>query len=179
MDDYPQVIIIVQNLIFYNTLPWMIIRICLIKNLTSKTKWDKTWTKGKKYNVVIFLSISFPSCWHDDIFPCNVAWRSLSWHIPVSLLSIVVGNAFINKFAKLSFDLTHWTTISSLFWGWWMKKNLGDICLILSPLMHLSLIYEMHVTLSSYNLVTLPLMKGSSHVSIVCLTNLYDIVIPP
>ena len=36
MDDHPQVTIMVQNLIFYNTPPWMI-RICLIKTLLRKT----------------------------------------------------------------------------------------------------------------------------------------------
>ena len=37
MDDHPQVTIVVQNLIFYNTPPWMIIRLCLIKTLLGKT----------------------------------------------------------------------------------------------------------------------------------------------
>ena len=37
MDDHPQVTIMVQNLIFYNTPPWMIIRLCLIKTLLGKT----------------------------------------------------------------------------------------------------------------------------------------------
>ena len=73
MNDHAQVTIVVQNLIFYNTSPWMIIKICLIKtllrktlmkekeytillyyynylikNLVSKTQWDKTWTKEKR-----------------------------------------------------------------------------------------------------------------------------------
>ena len=73
MNDHAQVTIVVQNLIFYNTPPWMIIKICLIKtllrktlmkekeytillyyynylikNLVSKTQWDKTWTKEKR-----------------------------------------------------------------------------------------------------------------------------------
>ena len=56
------------------------------------------------------------------------------------------------------------------------KKKLGDICLILSPLMRHSLICAMHTTL--YKLVTLPLMDGSPHVSIICLINLHDIVVP-
>ena len=82
VDDHPQVPIIRQNLMFYNTLPWMIITVCfiktlqgktlvkekqcnilfdyyncLVKNLTSKTQWDKTWTKEKR----VQLSFS-PSC---------------------------------------------------------------------------------------------------------------------
>ena len=36
MDNHAQVIITVQNLIFYNTPPWMIIRICFIKTLLGK-----------------------------------------------------------------------------------------------------------------------------------------------
>ena len=48
MDDYPQVTIVVQNLIFYNTLPWMIIRICLIKTLLGKTLM-----KEKEYNILL------------------------------------------------------------------------------------------------------------------------------
>ena len=37
IDDHLQVIIVVQNLIFYNTFHWMIIRICLIQTLLEKT----------------------------------------------------------------------------------------------------------------------------------------------
>ena len=58
-------------------------------------------------------------------------------------------------------------------------KDLGNICLILSPLMHHFLIYAMHAMLSSYNLVTLPLIEGGPHVSIAYLTDLHDIVVPP
>ena len=47
MDDHPQVTIVVQNVIFYNTPPWMIIRICLIKTLLGKTLWKKTLVKEK------------------------------------------------------------------------------------------------------------------------------------
>ena len=45
--------------------------------------------------------------------------------------------------------------------------------------MHHSLIYAMHAILSSYNLVTLPLIKGGPHVSIAYLTDFHDIVVPP
>ena len=48
MDDHPQVTIVVQNLIFYNTPPWMIIRICLIKTLLGKTL-----VKEKEYNILL------------------------------------------------------------------------------------------------------------------------------
>ena len=43
MDNHSQITIVVQNLIFYNTPPWMIIRICLIKTLLGKTLWEKPW----------------------------------------------------------------------------------------------------------------------------------------
>ena len=77
IDDHPQVTIVVQNLIFYNTPSWMIIRKCLIKtllgktlvkekeynillnyynclvkNLASKTQWDKTWIKEKRVHYI-------------------------------------------------------------------------------------------------------------------------------
>ena len=45
--------------------------------------------------------------------------------------------------------------------------------------MYHSLIYAMHATLSSYNLVVVPLMKGSPHVSIICLIDFHDIVVTP
>ena len=48
MDDHSQVTIVVQNLIFYNTPPWMIIRICLIKTLLGKTL-----VKEKEYNILL------------------------------------------------------------------------------------------------------------------------------
>ena len=48
MDDHPQVTIVVQNLIFYNTPPRMIIRICLIKTLLGKTL-----LKEKDYNIFL------------------------------------------------------------------------------------------------------------------------------
>ena len=38
----------VQNLIFYNTPPWMIIRICRIKTLIGKTL-----VKEKEYNILL------------------------------------------------------------------------------------------------------------------------------
>ena len=41
------------------------------------------------------------------------------------------------------------------------------------------LIYAMHATLSSYNLVALPLMEGGPHVSIICLIDFHDIIVPP
>ena len=53
MDDYSQVTIVVQNLIFYNTPPWMIIRICLVKTLLGKTLWEKTLVKEKEYNIFL------------------------------------------------------------------------------------------------------------------------------
>ena len=56
-------------------------------------------------------------------------------------------------------------------------KELGQYMIILSPVMLSSLIYAMHTTL--YNLVALPLMKGSPHVSIIFLIDLHNIVVPP
>ena len=47
MDNHPQITIVVQNLIFYNTFPWMIIRICLIKTLLGKN-YGKNLSKGKR-----------------------------------------------------------------------------------------------------------------------------------
>ena len=115
MDDHPQITIVVHNLIFYNTPPWMIIKICLIKtllgktlwkktlvkekeynilldyynclvkNLTSKTHWDKTWTKEKECSISI-LSFS-PSCKHDYNFFNISNGRSLNFRIPKSYLN--------------------------------------------------------------------------------------------
>ena len=48
MDDHPQVTIVIQNIIFYNTPPWMIIRICLIKTLLGKTLWEKNLSERKR-----------------------------------------------------------------------------------------------------------------------------------
>ena len=48
MDDHLQVTIMIQNLIFYNTLHWMIIRICLIKTLL-----EKTLVKEKEYDILL------------------------------------------------------------------------------------------------------------------------------
>ena len=56
-------------------------------------------------------------------------------------------------------------------------KELGQYMIILSPLMLSSLTYAMHTTL--YNLVALPLMESSSHVSIIFLIDLHNIVVPP
>ena len=56
-------------------------------------------------------------------------------------------------------------------------KELGQYMIILSPLVLSSLICAMHTTL--YNLVTLPLMEGSPHVSIIFLIDLHNIVVPP
>ena len=41
--------------------------------------------------------------------------------------------------------------------------NLSDICLVLSPLMHHSLICVVHATLPSCSIVKLSLMKDSMH----------------
>ena len=56
-------------------------------------------------------------------------------------------------------------------------KELGQYMIILSPVMLSSLIYAMHTTL--YNLVALPLMEGSPHVSIICLIDIHDNVVQP
>ena len=44
-------------------------------------------------------------------------------------------------------------------------EEFREICLILSPFMDPPLIYAIQATLSSCNLVALPLMEGSPHVS--------------
>ena len=105
----------VQNLIFYNTPFWMIIRICLIKTLLGKTPWEKTLVKEKEYNILLdyynclvknlasktqwdktgtkekkcsisILSIS-PSCKHDYDFFNISNGRSLNLRIPKSYLN--------------------------------------------------------------------------------------------
>ena len=78
---------------------------CLVKNLASKTQWDKTWTKEKKCSISI-LSFS-PSCKHDYDFFNISNDRSLNLRIPKSYLNFfnaVEGNAFVNKSARLLHD---------------------------------------------------------------------------
>ena len=143
MDDHPQITIVVQNLIFCNTPSWIIIRICLIKTLLGKTQRRKKntifffwyirtvslktlpvkpsrtkprWRK-KECSIMIFLSISSPSCRHGYIFSSSTTWRSLSPRIPMSFLSIAVDNTFVYRFTKLPLDLIHRIEISSLFWS--------------------------------------------------------------
>ena len=115
MDDHPQVTIVIQNLIFYNTPLWMIIKICLIKTLLGKTLWEKPqWRKKstiffwiiiaallktlpikpngtkpgqrKKECSISILSFS-PSCKHDYDFFNISNGGSLNLYIPKSYLN--------------------------------------------------------------------------------------------
>ena len=42
-------------------------------------------------------------------------------------------------------------------------EEFGEMCLVRSPLINLSLTYAMHVALSSYSTVSLLLIEGSPH----------------
>ena len=56
-------------------------------------------------------------------------------------------------------------------------KDLGNICLILSPLMYHFL--NMCNAYNIINFVALPMMEGGPHVSIICLMDYHNIVVPP
>ena len=132
--------------------------------------------KKKKCSVVNFLSISSSSCWHDYILSSSTTWRSLSQHIPMSFLSIVIDNTFVNRSTKLSLDLIRRIAISSLF-GVNESKRLGRYMLN-SITLNVSFFNLCNVC-NIINLVALPLKEGSPYVSIIYLIDFQNIVVPP
>ena len=79
-----------------------------------------------------------------------------------------LGNDFVNRSAKLSLDLIWQTSIKPSFCRSCVEKNFGEMCLVLSPLIYHSLIWAIHVALSSYSTVGLPLIDSSPHSSWMC-----------
>ena len=76
---------------------------CLVKNLASKTQWDKTWTKEKKSAVYPYYH-SPPHINMIMIFFNISNGRSLNLRIPKSYLNFfnaVKGNALLNRSARL------------------------------------------------------------------------------
>ena len=98
---------------------------CLIKTLPGKTQWDKTMVKKKEYNT--YYS------------PCSDHhWRSFSLRITfwcVSFLNVELGSDLVNRSAELSLERIWTTWTSPAFCNSWVKKNLGKVCFVLSPLM--------------------------------------------
>jgi hypothetical protein len=66
-----------------------------------------------------------------------------------SYSKIFIGNDFVNKTVELSLDLILKIFIKPFFCKSCVKKNFGEMCLVLSPLIYLFLIWAMHAVLSS------------------------------
>ena len=81
---------------------------CLVKNLASKTHWDKTWMKEKRKKECSISILSFSSsCKHDYDFFNISNGRTLNLRIAKSHLNffnVVKGNAFVNRYTRLLHD---------------------------------------------------------------------------
>ena len=124
---------------------------CLIKNLVKKNLMEKKPDQGKKSTVS-------PSCRHHLMFQNRC--------IPISCTNLSkedFGSDFVNKSARLSLERICWTSIVPWFWRLWVKKNLGEICFVLSPLMYQLLSWAMHAVLSSNRTVGAILWSISPH----------------
>ena len=97
--------------------------------------------------------------------------KSLSCLIPIlhrNPSNLVVGNALVNKFARLSFEWICRTSMSPHFSRSYVKKNFGEICFVLSPLMYPPFNWVIYAILSSYSMVRVPLLKDKPHVLRIC-----------
>ena len=155
------------------------IRIRLIKTLLGKTIWDKNLVKEKEYNILLnmqlqpyqenpvgktmvkenIMHINFPSWQHQS--------RSLSWRTPIlrtSFSNIAVGAHQWINLLNFSLERICWTLITLFFWRSCVKKNFGEICFILSPLMYHSFYWVIHTILYSYMIVGIISLKDKLHV---------------
>ena len=96
---------------------FVIVRTASLKNLLGKPSGTKSQRREKEYSALNNYSF-FDSPPDSDI--SIVPETFLSRHIPIlytSLLNVEVGNAFVNKSARLSLDLICWISISPFFWS--------------------------------------------------------------
>ena len=101
---------------------------------------------------------------------CRHHLMSRNRRIPISCTNLSkedFGSDFVNKSARLSLERICWTSIVPWFWRSWVKKNLGEICFVLSPLMYPPLSWAMHAVLSSNRTVGAILWSISAHDDII------------
>ena len=127
----------------------------------------------RKKKCSIFILVSSFSCRnYYDFFNMSTG-KYFNLHISMLYLNffnIVEGNTFMSRSARFSRPILLKLNFTFFFLKLVSVKNLGDISLVLSPFINLHFICVIQATLFSYNSITLPLMGGSSHVFIVCLT---------
>jgi hypothetical protein len=156
-----------KHLWFHNTPIWMFfyivlhIIIYLIKNLTKKKKPNekkKTWLKKKSTMCIN------SSSWMYHL-------KSLSYCISIlhhNLSNIIVSNALVNKFARLSFKQICLISISPQLSRSCVKFFFYERCFVLSSLMYPPFNWVMHVILSLYSMVDVCLLEDKPHVRRIC-----------
>ena len=99
--------------------------------------------------------------------------RSLRFRIPklcINFLKVVVGNNFVNKSIRLSFEqicCTMMLTFSSSSWLV-LKKSFGEMCFDLSHIIQSLFVWVSHVVMSSYSIVGRFLLEDKSHAPRMC-----------
>ena len=90
--------------------------------------------------------------------------NSDNWYNPIPrtcLWNVDIDSDLMKRSTRLPWD---WICLTSVFWCsyyWCEKKNLGAICLVLSPLMFLFFIWSMQAALFSWRVVSTSLIEDN------------------
>ena len=137
---------------------YLIIRFecCLVKNLTRKIQFGTKPLLRKRVQRVL------RSPWWKLYLISRI--RCIPF-LYLNFSNVDVGNALVNKSARLSLERICWTSISPFCWRSCVKKNFGEICFVRSSLMYPYFNWAIHAALSSYIVVGIFFFKEKPHIS--------------